>query len=373
MTTQNSKKSSSRILTFDLMRGYFLVAIILNHLTYFPSGLDWWGGRGNLYVSAAEGFFLISGIVLGVVRGRKLIDKPLRVGAKLLLKRSLQLYVTAVVLMLIFTGIGWLFIDNPGVKPGLRPIDENIFTVIKGALIFEYIYGWADYLRLYALFLLASPVALWLLRRKLWFVVLAISIFVWTRYSSSTLASAELSQVYSWQLIFFSGFIIGFHFDAICAWWVAFTPRIRKVITATTVLLAGITMLLSFFIVEIAPLLGGAASGLANLNTTLEPYFLKEQLPLARLLLFAIWFGAGYWLFWRFEPAIKRYLGWLLLPFGTNSLYVYTLHAFVVYGAHLLIKDASPYTLVNLILSIAAIGLIWFPLQQKFLMNIIPR
>ena len=81
-----------RIRTFDLMRGLFLIIILLNHLSYYPSGLDIITGRSMMYVSAAEGFFLISGIVLGLVRGRKLLDQPFKKSTKLILKRGLRLY-----------------------------------------------------------------------------------------------------------------------------------------------------------------------------------------------------------------------------------------------------------------------------------------
>ena len=98
-----------RIRAFDLMRGFFLIVILLDHLAYYPSGLDIFTGRGLLYVSTAEGFFAISGLVLGIVRGRKLIKKPLRTPAKLLFKRSWQLYVESVILTLLFTLFAWLF------------------------------------------------------------------------------------------------------------------------------------------------------------------------------------------------------------------------------------------------------------------------
>jgi hypothetical protein len=366
-------KKISRILTFDLMRGYFLVAIILDHLAYFPNGLDWWGGRGNLYVSAAEGFFLISGIVLGVVRGRKLAEKPFAVAAKLLLQRGVQLYITAVVLMLLFTFIGWMFIDNPGLKAGIRPLTEDVWSVIWGGLTFNYIYGWADYLRLYAIFLFASPIALWLLRRGLWYVLLAVSVWIWSQYSNSPLETAELSQVYSWQLIFFSGLTIGYYLTPIRQWWSSITPVIRNTVIAVTVSIAAITMLANFIIVEGATLFGGFSQTLTNLNNTFAPYFIKEELPIARLVLFVIWFGAGFWLFSRFEQYIVKYFGWLLLPFGTNSLYVYILHAVMVFGAHLVIKDPTPYLLVNFTLSAVIIGIILLAVRAKFLMKIIPR
>ena len=108
-----------RIHTLDLLRGYFLIVILLDHLAYFPSGLDLVTGRGLLYVSSAEGFFLISGIVLGIVRGRKLISQPFLVAAKKLWKRSIQLYLTSIVLTIVFTLLGWLFfMHSPGLKFG---------------------------------------------------------------------------------------------------------------------------------------------------------------------------------------------------------------------------------------------------------------
>lgn len=366
-----AENKSSRVLTFDLLRGYFLVAIILDHLAYFPNGLDWWSGRGNLYVSAAEGFFLISGIVLGIVRGAKLVDKPFWVPAKLLLKRGLQLYITAVVLMLIFTFVGWLFIDNPGLKPGIRPFGEDVWNVIWGGMTFEYIYGWADYLRLYAVFILASPIALWLLRKKLWYVVLAISIFIWTRFQYSTLDTAELSQVYSWQLIFFSGLIIGFHWNTIRIWWEQLSNRIKKPLIVFTVATSSVTMVASFMFVYGLDLFHSPY--LDNINTSLLPYFTKESLPVTRLLLAALWFSAGFWLFSRFERQIVRWIGWLLLPFGTNSLYVYTIQAFLVFFVHLIIAEETSSIILNFILSVIGVMMVWLAVRYKVLMNIIPR
>ncbi|MEO8691791.1 MAG: OpgC domain-containing protein, partial [Candidatus Saccharimonas sp.] len=239
----NKTLTSRRILTLDLLRGWFLVAILLDHLQYYPNGFDLLTGRGDLYVSAAEGFFLISGIVLGVVRGRKLLEKPFKVAAKLLLKRGVQLYITAIVLFFVFTFIGWNFMDNPGLKPGIRPIDQNFFDILKGALNFDYIYGWADYLRLYAIYLFVSPIVVWLLRKGLWYVVAIASIGVWFYYDSSTLPTNELSQVYSWQTIFFGGMIIGFYIDQIKDWWHHRSKVFRKWATASVLAVDLITVI----------------------------------------------------------------------------------------------------------------------------------
>ena len=103
------------------------------------------------------------------------------------------------------------------------------------------------------------------------------------------------------------------------------------------------------------------------------PYFDKATMPLPRLILFALWFWFGFWLFSRYEKQIKKFFGWILIPFGQNSLYVYTMHAFVVFFAHLIMPSASPYWPVNLLGTLIVLGLIYLALKTKFLMKIIPR
>lgn len=368
----SERKKSSRILAFDLLRGFFLVAILFDHLQFFPNGLDWLTGRGQMYVSAAEGFFLISGVVLGIVRGRKLIEKPFRLVATLLLKRGVQIYITAIVLFFIFTFIGWLFIDNPGIKPGIRSMDENFFEIVRNALTFQYIYGWADYLRLYAVYLLVSPLVMWLLRKGLWYVVLIGSFYVWTLFDGSQLETTELSQVYSWQLLFFGGMTIGFYFEPMRAWWNRRSLSLRRAIIAAIVPLAVGTMILNVAFV----IFGDAIFGMGTVEAAdlaMQPYFSKERLPLERIALFLVWFSAAFWFFHKYEPTIIRWFGKLLLPFGTNSLYVYTIEAFVIYIIHLFVAQATDNLVINLALTLFCLALVWFAVKRKFLMKIIPR
>lgn len=366
------KKLSSRIIALDLLRGYFLVAILFDHLQYFPNGLDWMSGRGQLYVSAAEGFFFISGVVLGIVRGRKLIDKPFKVTAILLLKRGFQLYVTATVLFFIFTFIGWFFINNPGIKPGIRPIGENFWNIVVNALNFNYIYGWADYLRLYAVYLFVSPLAMWLLRKGKWYLVLTMSLVVWYMYNYSPFDTDELSQVFSWQLIFFGGMTTGFYLTPIRHWWARQSSLLRRTAITTTVMIALVTMVANFVLVVWGQGLFGH-SIVMTIDNVLEPYFDKERMPLYRVGLFLIWFGASFWFVQKIEPFILRYFGWILIPFGTNSLYVYTIEAFVIYFIHLIIPQALSNWLLNLVLCLICLGLTWLAVRYKFLMGIIPR
>ena len=367
-------KKRPRILTFDLMRGYFLVAIILDHLRFFPSGLDVWSARGDLFITTAEGFFLISGIVLGIVRGSKLISKPFSMVANLLLRRSAQLYITAVTLVLMFTFVGWLLLSNPGLKAGIAEPTFNLFDLLWQTITLQYFYGWADYLRLYAIFLLVSPLAMWLLRRGWWYVLLAANLAVWLLFPTNPELpdrTQEFFQPLTWQLIFFGGLTIGFYWNQLTDWWLARSQKLRSIVTWSIIAAAGITLVMNILI-AFAPEYLHSLGFASDLHYKLYiEFFDKERLPLARIGLFLLWFWAAFALFQKLEPLIVRTLGWLLLPFGTNSLYVYTVHAFIIFFIHLVLQPGNWF--FNLVVSIAVILLVRLMIHYEFLMKIIPR
>ncbi|UTX51480.1 OpgC domain-containing protein [Candidatus Saccharibacteria bacterium TM7i] len=368
-------KKSKRILTFDLLRGYFMVSIILNHLQWYPNGLDWVAFRGSLFVSAAEGFFFISGIVLGIIRGRKLIDVPFKKAALLLINRGVLLYVISVVLMLIFTVIGWMFMDNPGLKAGIRPMSESFGDIITGALSLNYIYGWADFLRLYGVFLIASPFALLLLRKNKWPILLAINIGFWALFPYAkeyTEHSTELLMILSWQLIFFGGMTLGFYWDILAKKWTKLTTLTKRRILFPILATAIVTLFANLTLVAITALPGTDAA--KGLELFLAEFFNKEALSPLRILLFGLWFTLGFYIFSRYEDRIVKALGWILLPFGQNSLYVYILHAIILFFAHLIIApETSGNIIINAVGSVAVIGLILLAVKKKFLFKIIPR
>lgn len=367
-----------RITALDLLRGYFLIAIILNHAQWYPNGLDWVAFQGSMLVTAAEGFFLISGILLGLIRGRKLLDKPFRVSALIVLKRGVQLYAAAVILMLLFTVIGWFFMDNPGLKPGIRPMDQPIGEILLGAFSLQYIYGWADFLRLYAIFLIMTPLAILALRKGKWYLVAAVSILLWALFPfalANTANSAEILMILSYQLVFFAGLIIGFHWTDVQAWWRSRSKTFREYISAPLLGLAAATLILNMIVVVLVTLNAWPAlsEGYYRLFWS-DGLFHKESLPVLRLALFALWFSLGLTLFTKFEAQIKKWLGWILLPFGTNSLYVYIMHALILFLAHLVIPpNATTNVFANFIASILLLGLILLAVRSRFLFKIIPR
>ncbi len=370
------RDKSKRILTFDLLRGYFMIVIILDHLQWYPNGLDLISMRGSLVVSAAEGFFLISGLVLGIVRGRKLLQKPLREASLLLLTRAAQLYAVSIILMLLFTFVGWFFLDNPGLKPGIRPTDQPIWEILTGALSFQYLYGWADFLRLYSIFLFISPLALWLLRKNKWYILLACSVGLWALFpfaAQHTDNTAELLMPLSWQLIFFSGFTIGYYWEPISTWWYKQSLHFRRWLLWPVLGFAMVTLATNVAL-SIADSVGLLPEAAATWYHSLDVIFSKEALSPLRLLVFASWFSLGFFLFKTFEKYLMRFFGWILLPFGSNSLYVYILHAVILFFAHLILAPEDANNIfINCLGTLIILGLILLAVRKRFLFRIIPR
>lgn len=365
-----------RIVTFDIMRGFFLIAIIVNHIAFFPNLLDWWGMRGYLLVTTAEGFFLLSGVVLGIVRGAKLIDTPMRQVTMIVLKRALTLFITYIVLVLAFTLLAWyVYPGVSGVKFGVMS-DHNVFRLLWETITLQYTYGWADYLRFYAIFIALCPIAFWLLRRGLWYVVIGCSLLVWALFPIQQAwpwQLIELMQPVPWQLIFFSGIVIGFHWPQISQWCASRKKVLVPYVALPVIAFACLTLvwnIISVFAPEFTSAQWARDISYEAWSLRMNEFH-KELLPWPRFVLFMLWFWAAFLVIKRFETQIVKYVGWLLVPFGTNSLYVYTLHAILVFFVHIYFSANS--ILPNFIVTISVIAIIYAAIRTKFLMNIIPR
>lgn len=370
--SEQPQQKSSRITTFDLMRGYFLIAIAINHLNYSLGAAGLLTMRGELFVSSAEGFFLLSGLILGLVRGAKLVQKPFKFVATLLLQRSAQLYATYVVATLLFTFIGWLFIDAAGLKPGIMAAGTSIWDVIWQTLTFQYLYGWVDYLRLYIIFILCSPIVMWLLRKGKWWIVLATSLAVWLFAPQPDWPTSVYTQPQNWQVIFFGGMIIGYHWKQLAAFWTSRSKMVRVTTVSVLATVAVTTLALNIFLAfggKISPEIYNTVGPLRE--SLRQPYFDKENMPWVRLLLFLVWFWATFALFRRFETQLTKWLGWLLLPLGTNSLYTYVVSGFIIFFVHLYIPSGG--RVFNTIVLIGMIAVVWLMIRYKILMKIIPR
>jgi hypothetical protein len=344
---------NQRILALDLLRGYLLFMMIVDHVGRFSTLFDYLTGRGLMWVSATEGFFFISGIVMALARNREASIRGVRAAAVNMWKKAGSLYLWSVALTLFFTYVTFAVGES---HSGIRDhvIDRRPFAaILYQTATLQYSFGWTNFLGHYAIFLLGAPLVLWLLRRNLWWVAAAASAGIW-------LSSARFEC--RWQVLFYAGMVCGFYLPAAEERFRRLDRVARSLFVAMAMGLAGVTMLVSASFVYIQPravAMGWrTAATLVHWNARLAPYFDKGLLPLPRLLMFGLWFGTAYYVFRRYEVVISRYLGWFLLPLGLYSLRTYIVHALVLLVVALIFPPVTPRAL-NFAIAASVLLLVW--------------
>ncbi|WP_341676287.1 OpgC domain-containing protein [Niveibacterium sp. SC-1] len=163
----------------DALRGIFLVMMTLTHL---PVPLGRAVGQPLGFVSAAEGFVLLSAFLLGLIYGARLAQDGYRSVARALRRRALKLYLCQLgLLMLAFTCIapagrelGIAAISNLFGYQGAHPL----LAAVGGALL-VHAPPLLDILPMYAVFVALSPVVLRHAQTRGWRGLLCASAALW--------------------------------------------------------------------------------------------------------------------------------------------------------------------------------------------------
>lgn len=354
-TFQTTK--TKRILTFDLLRGFFLLIIMVDHVELYPNGLDFITGKGRLWVSAAEGFFFMSGLLIGMVYKRRLA-----LGFKFIFKkmwrRALELYIVGVGLTFLF--LAWaIFTGHTGLKDLPQPFDWGYYSV--QALLMRFTYGWADFLVRFAILMIFAPIVFYLTAKRLWWLALIGSITAWGfRGQGFTL---------SWQLIFNVGIIIGFYWHEITARFNSLKASTRLRLKRSLAVLAAITFLISYSSVFVLSLLfhiwgwgylpawlQHVAYDWGNWNHDVWLYADKWTMGPLRIALFFIWFPVLFWLLRRYEYRLNQATRGVVELLGRNSLFVYTAHAFIVFALKIYVIPPKTRFWQNFLITVVALA-----------------
>jgi len=350
-------KIPSRLLTLDYLRGYFIVIIIIDHLSRWPSIFGLMSGHALLWVTAAEGFVIISGLLIGYIRGFKNKAQPLPTISKKLIKRAGLLYICSVISSLVYIAIIW-YISLKGGAPTPPFIMNDWGDVILKTVTLQYTDDWVFFLTYYAIFLALSPIAVWLLRRgKAWLVVLislAVLVLGW-RLNNQTL---------QWQALFFIPSAVGYHLEGIHSWWFSLKKSRRLAATAAIWTLAASTITLSVICTFYA-------GNFQNFADSLNSLFAKDTISLYRLVMAFLWFTGFLLLFASLNKWIERWFGWLLGLIGSHSLTAYILH-----GLALCIISFFTFSddnvLVNSLLGVIAVMIVWGLVKMPFVRAVVP-
>jgi hypothetical protein len=169
-----------RELEIDALRGLMLVWMTLTHL---PTALTPWVNQPFGYFSASEGFIFLSALFTGRIYYRLVTrDGMQKMTAKLLL-RTLRLYGYHVLLLFLAFGIAARYALG-GHGQGLYNLLDFYFAAgparaIRDALLLVYRPPLLDIVPLYIIFLVLSPVVMYLTARIGWKIMLAMSFAVW--------------------------------------------------------------------------------------------------------------------------------------------------------------------------------------------------
>ena len=299
--------------------------MITNHVAS-TSWLYAFSGGDRVFVSAAEGFIVISGVTVGIVYGGRMLANGLRPTAKALYARAWMLYALGIWLTLASGLLGVAF-GHPKVGP-FTP--EVFFEVLTLQSAFPYV----DIVFLYAYLMLLAPLALALMRRWGWKPLALLSWGLWAAFQLSqdklgapwAITQTGVFPMSAWQALFFTGMILGYERDSVKHRFAAASgPRNYRWYGTTLIVLSGAAIWVGMLLYS-ALWFDSDAHQLA-----------KSNLPPWRLAVTALFF----FLVWETTTRLWRPLavsvGPFLLPLGRGALYAYATHLLLIAPAFALV------------------------------------
>jgi hypothetical protein len=363
-----------RDVALDLLRGLAVVVLVVNHVA-----LDsWLAYATEPFLSAAEALVLVSGVVVGMVFGRRWLVAGGRATTRALLHRSFVLYrasVCVVALVGALTLVPGLATDALTIAPGTTGPDLYAFDgPLRTALAIVTLEAGPWQFNVLGFFIAAlalAPAVLWALERGWWPAVLVVSwaLFLLGRATHADVLPAQSEVRFPlliWQLLFVHAVVLGWERErlerALARW--------RRPIVATVLAVAGVAALARLHEIGLDPFFAGDAWRRWD-----AAHFDKPTLDAARLISMVAFTAAAYIGLRRFEPLAQRTVGRLLLPLGRASFYVFIVQVFLclaVAGLPLP-ADGGPGPALNTLGQLGGLALIWLAVTRRFLFRVIPR
>jgi hypothetical protein len=354
-------EAGKRDLRLDLLRGFAVVAMVADHIGGERSWLYGLTGGDAFWVSAAEVFVFISGLLLGMISAGLMARHGLGVALMKSLQRTWTLYLLTVTLTLSFIALS----AQLDLSWGPEITSVSWIDLLVSVMTLHRTFYLTDILLLYTLLvLMAVPVLVLLVQGHTRWVLVG-SWGLWTLWQLApqhaqfpwAIADNSVFNFPAWQVLFVTAMVIGYHRQPLerCVTWVS--ERMLLVVSGAIVA-AAIVVYISFPQVPMPPQ-----------TWLLDQLFSKVDLRIGRLLVFASFFTFAVSLLTLAWKPICRTLGWLLLPLGQDALSAYILHLFVVVLAvkvrPMLLGIDSQNSLHNTLFQLAGIIFIWTAIMVR--------
>jgi hypothetical protein len=354
-------RGGKRDLRLDLLRGFAVIAMVADHVGGEHSWLYAITGGDRFFVSAAEVFVFISGLLMGIIYGGVVARQGLGAALMKSLQRTWTLYLMTVSLTLTLMALstqlalGW----GPGTPDG------KWSDLIVSVLTLHRTFYLTDILLLYTLLVCAAVPVLVLLVHARATYVLAGSWGLWMLWQLApqhaqvpwSIADNSVFNFPAWQALFVTAMAIGFHRQRLEQHLAWVSEHVVLGISGAFVA-AVIAVHLGFLLpLSVSPVM------------VVDQLFGKVDLRIGRVLVFAGFFTFALVFVTLSWVPIRRALGWLLLPLGQDALGAYILHLFVVALAmkvRPLVFGTLPATAAqNTLFQMAAIAFIWTAIRLR--------
>jgi len=344
-----------RDLRLDLLRGFAVIAMVADHIGGQRSWLYAITGGDAFFVSAAEVFVFISGLLMGMIYAPVIARQGLGAALKKSLQRAWTLYLITVTLTLTFMvlsaqlSLGW---DSEMTEATWPDLLVSVLTLHRTFYL-------TDILLLYTLLVLAAVPVFVLLVHTQTALVLTGSWGLWMLWQLSpqhaqfpwSIVGNSVFNFPAWQALFITALVIGYHRQRLEQHLARISGRLELGISGA-------------FVVTVIGIYLVVFSESSSPHVMLVEYFFgKVDLRIGRLVVFAGFFAFAFGLVTFAWAPIRHALGWLLLPLGQDALSAYILHLFIAVLAAKVrpsVFTASSATATeNTVCQLAGIAFIW--------------
>lgn len=377
-----------RDLRLDFLRGMVMLVVVSVHLEYFSFiSMFLWETLGLF--SSAEGFVTLSGVVLGIVYKKRLMKEGFKAAAFKLWRRAGQLYLVNVAMIVsilllelvphlnTFAITHWVHISGSPSYYLFPQAGSYLTSIIKKTLLLEIGPHQFQIIGLYTELISISPLILYALfkQKSVWVLAVSWSIYLANIWLGIRLSGAKFEYAFpslSWQLLFFNGMVIGFHHHKVFNY--LSDQQHKWLVYITGILLIGFMLLAlnnpaPFFWPWDTVFYHDKEGYYAVYNT----WFSKDRLGFGRIVnnaalyIFLFAFISRYW------HSCYKLFGWLLIPIGQASLYVFIWHVyFVLFFSNTPLPGLNNLW-INTGIHIGSVLLIWLMVRKRFLFAIVPR
>ncbi|WP_194724717.1 OpgC domain-containing protein [Noviherbaspirillum malthae] len=346
-------KGWTRDLRIDFMRGFVFLMLFTAHFPFFSwFALVGWERLG--VVSSAEVFILLAGVVTGAVYGKKLASEGLGPCTIKLLARAWTLYKVAalvavsVALLRLVPGLDTSVLTSftdpvtGTAYPLYPPKEAGLLSAVLHALVLASAPHQFQVVGLYVVLFLFTPLLFWAISRGKTGALLTLS---WALYlvnyfaleripgtATLRLTVAQFEQAFpvlAWQVLFVHGVALGYHRHSVLEF---FGTAVGRALIICSI--AATTMLLWFSLNHPLDQLPDWARLTVippeQFHNVYQSYFLKYKLGPGRLLNIAVLFVTAFVLLTVFWRPLYRSMGWLFIPLGQESMYVFFVHVYMI-------------------------------------------